>query len=80
MAAILGDQLAAADDLRPRAKGSRWEREDDIVLDGLWRISRTAVGSSRYKRALWASAEYAKLQPAISSTNAYKRLERLGLS
>jgi len=47
-------------------------------LSNLWHLSRTACAgsdSSRYRRMLWASAEFSKAHPEVSSTGAYKDLD-----
>lgn len=47
-------------------------------LSNLWHLSRTALSgkdSSRYQRMLWASKEFAKAHPEVSSGGAYKDLD-----
>jgi hypothetical protein len=41
----------------------------------LWHTSRVARGNSRYERMLWASDQFHKAHPEISSTAAYKDLD-----
>lgn len=50
-------------------------------LVNLFHLARTALAGpgpspSRYEQKLWASREYAKAHPEVSSTAAYKQLCR----
>lgn len=52
---------------------------DQAELVDLWHLSRTALAGKPagvYERKLWVSREYEKAHPDISSTAAYKALER----
>jgi hypothetical protein len=42
----------------------------------LFHLARTAGKDTRYQRKLWASREYEKAHPEVSSTAAYKELCR----
>lgn len=49
-------------------------------LANLYHLARTALAGTGndtpYQRRLWASREYAKTYPEVSSTAAYKELDR----
>lgn len=50
-----------------------------VELINLWHIALVALSGkddSRYQRMLWASKEYNEAHPEISSTAAYKNLDR----
>ncbi len=55
----------------------RFIAERDLAeLSNLWHLSRVAAQpeTSRYRRMLWTSAEFAKAHPEVTSTGAYKDL------
>jgi len=58
----------------------RWTPKELAELANLCHLARTALAGTgrdtRYERKLWASREYAKLHPSVSSTAAYKQLCR----
>lgn len=43
-------------------------------LSNLWHLSRVPC-NTRYERLLWASREFSKAHPEVSSTAAYKDLD-----
>lgn len=52
--------------------------EQQAELINLWHLARTALSGkecTRYTRMIWASKEFAKAHPEISSTAAYKDLD-----
>lgn len=57
----------------------RFVRPDQMAeLSNLWHLSRVATSggdNSRYARMLWASKEFAKVHPEVTSTGAYKDLD-----
>jgi len=56
-----------------------WTREEQAELANLYHLARTALAPgdpSEYERRLWASKEFSKLYPEVSSTAAYSELER----
>lgn len=53
------------------------ERGELVNLYHLARVPLSGQKSGRYERMLWASKEFAKAHPPITSTGAYKELERL---
>jgi hypothetical protein len=51
--------------------------EHEGELSNLWHLSRVPCsfsGATSYDRMLWASKEFSKLHPEVSSTEAYKDL------
>lgn len=51
--------------------------QDAAELVNLYHLARTALSGrqdSKYDRMLWASAEFSKLHPSVSSGAAYKDL------
>ena len=54
---------------------TKWTEAMLVELSELFHLGR-AVTSSRYEAKLWASREYAKRHPEVSSTAAYKALCR----
>lgn len=60
-------------------KTHKWTREEKAELANLFHLARTALageGPTRYDCQLWASKQYAKKYPEVSSTAAYKELCR----
>ena len=57
-------------------EGKKWTEKEKQELAQYLHAARTMAGSSTYKQHLWASKEYAKKHPEVSSTAAYKELER----
>jgi hypothetical protein len=60
---------------------THWTDAMDAELSELWHLSNTALagpgqGPSRYQRRCWAAREFHKAHPTVSTTAAYKRLER----
>ena len=56
----------------------RFIREENASeLVNLYHLARVPVGNKRYDRMIWASKEFSKAHPGISSTAAYKDLEGL---
>jgi len=58
-----------------------WNEKEKAELANLYHLARTALAGkdkkdTPYERKLWASKEYSKLYPEISSTAAYKELCR----
>lgn len=51
-------------------------REQLAELFNLFHIARSAGRKTRYERMIYASNEFNKLHPEISSTCAYKHLSR----
>lgn len=54
-------------------------RVNEAELSQLWHLSRTATAgaSGRWARLVWASQQYAAVHPDVSTTAAYKVLERM---
>jgi hypothetical protein len=54
--------------------------KENAELWNLYHLARTALSGTGkdtpYERRLWASREYEKLHPEVSSTRAYKELSR----
>lgn len=64
-----------------RLKNHTWTDAELAELSNLWHLSRTALARSgdqptNYERQLWVSKEFAKAHPNVSSTAAYKQLDR----
>ena len=58
-----------------------WTDAERAELSNLFHLARTALagpgqGPSRYEQKLWASKEFSKAHPEVSSTAAYKELCR----
>ena len=56
------------------------KRDHENELINLYHLARTALSGQRcgrYERMLWASKEFSKLHPEVSSTAAYKDLDGL---
>lgn len=54
---------------------------DLAELSNLWHISRVPCSDSApnryYRRMLWTAESYAKAHPEVTSTGAYKALDRM---
>lgn len=57
---------------------TQWTREMKAELANLWSLSATAVSpsTSKYERRIWASNAFHDAHPEVSSTAAYKELDK----
>jgi hypothetical protein len=65
-----------------RGMGALTEAEQHELVN-LYHLARTALAgtgkSGKYQQMLWASREFSKAHPDVSSTTAYKHMDRMGV-